>query len=101
MWSSWFNGVGDHTKGDYKDYMIVINAKSTSDIIFKTTINNLCIGTRYELSLYGANLNRAGTNYDKPNVSFRIQSAMYPNITLAEKTSDYMNEYNTFTWIEY
>ncbi|CAF4494567.1 unnamed protein product, partial [Rotaria sp. Silwood2] len=69
---AWHTDATDHT-GDPGGYMFLVNADPRPGQFYNSTVNNLCIGLRYEFSAYLANIVRPlGTI--KPNVRFEIRS---------------------------
>ena len=57
---AWFSGGLDHTQScsatGAKGYMVLVGIKSAHDNIISVNIKNLCIGLRYQFSVYIANV---------------------------------------------
>ncbi|CAF1254665.1 unnamed protein product [Rotaria sordida] len=65
------------------------------------TINNLCIGSRYEFSVYLANIAKKGTNLTPPNIKFEVQTATTPNTLLGTVATGDIPAYATLAWSNY
>ena len=104
-YSVWQAGALDHTPDTSTDgtkgYMMIVGANGDPGEVFRITLNNLCIGSRYEFSVYAANLVKKGSGLIKPNIRFEARTATSPNTLLASTTSGDMDEYDTLTWIPY
>lgn len=104
-YSPWHRGALDHspdtgTDGS-KGYMMLVGADHEPGEIFRLTMNDLCIGARYELSVYAANILKKGSNLIKANILFEVRTATSDNTLIATVTSGEMNEYDTLTWTQY
>ncbi|CAF1498573.1 unnamed protein product [Rotaria sordida] len=103
--SSWHQDTVDHTPNDdtttTHGYMMFVNAKETPDDVFRMTINNLCIGSRYEFSVYLANIAKKGTNLTPPNIKFEVQTATTPNTLLGTVATGDIPAYATLAWSNY
>lgn len=101
----WLAGALDHTPTTSTDgskgYMMLVGADVTPGEVFRITINDLVIGSRYEFSSYVANVVKKGSNIIKPNIRFEIRTASADNTLLASTTSGDIDEYDTLTWMQY
>ncbi|CAF1039041.1 unnamed protein product [Adineta steineri] len=97
--NSWHVGATDHT-GDKGGYMFLVNADFTPDQFYNSTVNNLCIGTRYEFSVYLTNV-CAESGLIEPNVRFEVRSLTAENQLLAQLSSGNVSQYATLTWARY
>ena len=73
---TWHTGAKDHTRGpggSRGGYMFLVNADYEPDQFYNGMVNNLCIGLRYEFSVYLANLCRPTYDRIKPNVRFEVR----------------------------
>ena len=52
---AWQTNATDHT-GDGDGYMMLVNADYNPGQFYNGTVNNLCVGQRYEFSVYLANI---------------------------------------------
>ena len=84
---AWHTGAGDHTI-DEKGYMFLVNADYTPGQFYNTTIGNLCIGQRYEFSVYLTNVcrNKTVCSID-PNVRFEMRTIPPGSKLLAQYSS--------------
>lgn len=98
---SWHNGALDYTDNDINGYMFLINFATTSQVIFKTTINNLCIGSEYLFSAYMGNVARKNSSLPKPNVTFEVWSETTQSRTLAQRSTNIISDYDTMIWTKY
>ena len=99
---AWHAGAKDHTM-DGNGYMMLVNAETTRGQFYNRTIGNLCVGQRYELSVYLANVCakqlRCPTD---PNVRFEMRSSPPENKLLAEYSSGNVPVHNTtMIWKQY
>jgi len=61
---SWLGGTpSDHTSGDGKGYMMLVNAAYGAGVLFQITVKDLTVGLRYQLSAYFANVNKKRNQY--------------------------------------
>jgi hypothetical protein len=96
---SWHTGATDHT-GNEGGYMFLVNADQQPGKFYNGTVNNLCVGQRYEFSVYLANICKPNKVPIKPNVLFQVRTTV-KNELLAELSSGNVAEYNTLTWEKY
>ncbi|CAF1317616.1 unnamed protein product [Adineta steineri] len=75
----WQIGKLDYATNEKNGYMFLVNvAKEKNTVIFNSTINDLCIGLRYEFSAYLANVDIPPTgSRQKPNVRFEVRAATF------------------------
>jgi hypothetical protein len=78
--------------------MYLINADKIGTQLFQSTFNDLCIGLRYQFSVFIANIFKKHDNSSKPNVLFQVRNGMFPNDLLAESSTGDIPEYDTMTW---
>ncbi|CAF3135540.1 unnamed protein product, partial [Rotaria sp. Silwood2] len=95
----WHTNARDHT-GDPGGYMFIVNADERPGQFYNGTVNDLCIGLRYEFSVYLANLMSIGGDI-KPNVRFEVRSPSLENRLLAKLSSGEIPEEKTLTWKKY
>jgi hypothetical protein len=97
---TWLAGGHDHT-GDSGGYMLVVNADYNPDQVFNYTINNLCVGTAYQLSAFVANLNKQGSNLILPDVTFEVHSTAAGTPVIASRNTGNVPEPASMTWTQY
>jgi hypothetical protein len=95
---AWHTGATDHT-GDDDGYMYLVNADFKPGQFYNGRVDNLCIGLRYEFSVYLANLCKPSGKIN-PNVLFEVRSTD-ENILLAQLNSGDIVEQETLTWEKY
>ena len=98
-YNAWHRGALDHTPNDINGYMFLVNADYNTGVFFNATVQNLCVGQRYELSIYAANLIRPFGRI-KPNIIFQIQTTTDHRV-VAELYTGPINESASMTWIQY
>ncbi len=95
----------DHTENDINGYMYLVNVGANNSQIFRSTVNYLCIGLRYELSAYLANLiiSSATAFFPalKPNIRFEVRNATNENQLLAQFSTGDIPEYEKMTWLKH
>lgn len=99
MGTAWHTGALDHTPNDTGGYMFLANADPNPGEFYRATINNLCIGQRYEFSAYITNIVRP-LGLAKPNVIFQIRSPS-DNTLIGQLGTGNIPEYSTMTWTKY
>lgn len=72
--NNWHTLTEDHTPGDERGYMMLVNASNSPGEFYKQTINDLCPGTTYEFAAYVVNVLQLRATGIKPNLTFRIES---------------------------
>ncbi|CAF1199503.1 unnamed protein product [Rotaria sordida] len=97
--NDWHTDATDHT-GDPGGYMFLINADEQPGQFYNGAVNNLCIGLRYEFSVYLANIMKL-TGRIKPSVRFEVRSPSLGNRLLAQLSSGDVPEDTTLTWRKY
>jgi hypothetical protein len=97
--SAWHVGAKDHT-GNAGGYMFLVNADYSAGQFFNRTVKNLCVGERYEFSVYLTNICKPTGDKIKPNVLFQIRTAV-GNELLGELNSGEVPEHNTLIWKKY
>jgi hypothetical protein len=95
--NTWHTNSLDHTEGDTGGYMFLVNANSNPDQFFNFTINNLCIGSQYELSAFLANIIGAPENRVKPNILFEIRTATTEKLLIAQLSTGSISDYGSMT----
>jgi hypothetical protein len=95
---AWHTNAMDHT-GDHGGYMYLVNAEFTPDQFYNSRIDNLCVGLRYEFSVYLANLCRPSDRI-LPNVLFEVRS-VNGDVLLAQLNSGDIAEHDKLTWERY
>ncbi|UJR07474.1 hypothetical protein I4U23_011763 [Adineta vaga] len=96
---AWHTNAVDHT-GDNGGYMLLVNADFQPGEFYKGTVDNLCIGLRYEFSVYLANVLRR-TDQIKPNVRFEVRSPSTGNRLLAQLRSGPIPVDKSLQWRKY
>ena len=106
--TTWHSGT-DHT-GLANGYMYVVNAANNPGEFFKKNITNLCPGTKYNFSIWAANLytTEAEVNFNgglgnsiKPNLTMLIQNPAAGNAILAGINTGPIAVTSSLTWINY
>ncbi len=95
---AWHTGATDHTGND-GGYMYLVNADFKPGQFYNGRVDNLCIGLRYEFSVYLANLCKPSGKIN-PNVLFEVRSTD-GNILLAQLNSGNIIEQENLTWEKY
>ena len=98
--NTWHTNAQDHT-GDGGGYMFLVNADYQPDQFYNGIVKNLCIGLRYEFSVYLANLCRPTFVRIKPNVRFEVRDPSNGNQLLARLTSGEIPSTSSLTWQKY
>lgn len=89
----------DHTPDDgMHGYMYYVRVFIANSQLFNFTLNNLCIGVRYEFSAYLGNVVKKEYNLMKPNIRFEVRMTTAGNPVLAEFSTGDIPEYDTMTW---
>ena len=99
---AWHTGAKDHTT-DENGYMMLVNAANSGGRFYYGVINELCVGQRYEFSVYLANVctNKSRCPVD-PNVRFEMRSMASDFKLLAEYSSgDVPINETTMVWKQY
>ena len=96
---TWHTGAQDHT-GDGGGYMFLVNADYEPDQFYNGIVGNLCIGLRYEFSVYLANLCRPTYVRINPNVRFEVRDVNSNNL-LAVLNSGEVQPTSILTWQKY
>ncbi|CAF1186036.1 unnamed protein product [Adineta ricciae] len=96
---AWHTGAIDHTE-DEGGYMLLVNADYRPGEFYKGQVDNLCIGLRYEFSVYLANL-CIPLDRIKPNVRFEVRSPSTGNQLLAQLRSGPIPVQRQLTWNKY
>ena len=94
----WHTNATDHS-GDNGGYMLLVNADYTPGQFYNGRVDNLCVGLRYEFSVYLANLFKPLGRIN-PNVLFEVRS-VYGNTLLAQLDSGSIAEHENLTWEKY
>jgi hypothetical protein len=94
----WHGGALDHTVNDTNGYMYLVSVIESNSQVFNYTVNDLCIGLRYEFSAYLANVMKNQTTYDKPNIRFEVLAVTAQNDLLAQLNTSDIPKYDTMNW---
>jgi hypothetical protein len=94
----WHTNATDHS-GDTGGYMYLVNADITPGQFYNGRVDNLCIGLRYEFSVYLANLCKPSDRIN-PNVLFEVRSVS-GNVLLAQLNSGDIVAHDNLTWEKY
>ncbi len=101
-YSVWHNGALDHTPNDVGGYMFFINVGTEANRqLFRSIVNNLCIGLRYEFSAYLTNVDKKQDNRYDPNVRFEVQASTSTKRSLAQLITGDIPQYGNLTWFKY
>jgi len=97
---TWIGGTpSDHTSGDGKGYMMLVNAAHGAGVLFQITVKDLTVGLRYQLSAYFANVVKKGGNLLLPDIL--IDARTVDNTLIASTPTGKVPEENTLTWKQY
>lgn len=96
----WHTGAIDHTPNDVDGYMFLANADPNPGQFYRSTVDNLCIGERYEFSAYLTNI-VGPYGLAKPNVIFEIRTPPPDNSLIGQLSSGDIPEYTVMTWTKY
>jgi hypothetical protein len=96
---AWHTNAPDHTDGN-GGYMLLVNADLQPGQFYNSLVHNLCVGLRYEFSVYLANVANVGSAI-KPNVRFEVRSPSIGNQLLAQLSSGEIPVNNTLSWNKY
>jgi hypothetical protein len=98
----WHVGALDHTPNDVGGYMFLINVGEKPDTqLFRSIVNNLSIGLRYEFSAYLTNVDKKRDNRAEPNVRFEVRANTSTNRSLAQLITGDIPQYGNLTWFKY
>jgi hypothetical protein len=92
--------IQDHTLNDTNGYMLVVNGNGNVAPFYNRTIDQLCLGERYEWSAYIANILRP-LSYVKPIIQLEVRSTTNPNFIIAQLNTEALDELPTLTWIRF
>jgi hypothetical protein len=95
---AWHTNALDHS-GNNGGYMYLVNADFTPGQFYNGRVDNLCVGLRYEFSVYLANLCKPSGKIN-PNVLFEVRSTD-ENVLLAQLNSGDIAEHDSLTWEKY
>lgn len=95
---AWHTNATDHSAGN-GGYMYLVNADFKPGQFYNGRVDNLCVGLRYEFSVYLANLCKPSGRIN-PNVLFEVRS-MEENTLLAQLNSGDIPERDILTWEKY
>jgi len=96
---AWHTGALDHTE-DNNGYMFLVNADFQPGQFYNGIVHDLCVGLRYEFSVYLANLGQSAHQI-KPNVRFEVRSPAIGNKLLAQLRSGEIPSQNSLKWNKY
>jgi hypothetical protein len=96
------DGALDHTANDVGGYMYFVDLAKSSGPFFNLIVNDICIGLRYELSVYFANVLKNGTK-DRidPNIGIEVRTATIGNELLEKFITGNIPKYDDMTWWKY
>jgi hypothetical protein len=95
----WHTEALDHTPNDAGGYMFLVDVADPKESeLFNSTVNGLCIGSRYEFSAYLANIVKKNLNDPKPNVRFEVRAQTVQKDILAQTITGDIPDYETMTW---
>ncbi|CAF2127883.1 unnamed protein product [Rotaria magnacalcarata] len=100
-YDTWYTGELDHTENDNDGYMLLANVEKNNTQLFSYSMNNLCVGLKYEFSAYLANVIRDELNSPKPNVRFEVWTATENGTLLARLCTDSISQCTNMTWAKY
>jgi hypothetical protein len=100
-YSHWHNEALDNTANDVGGYMYFVDVGAQGSQIFNSTIDDLCIGLRYEFFVYLANVIRKQHNLKKSNIRFEIRTTTVPNNLIAQWITGDIPSYDNMTWSKY
>jgi hypothetical protein len=95
---AWHTNATDHSE-DNNGYMYLVNANYEPGQFYNGRVDNLCIGLRYEFSVYLANLCKPSGRIN-PNILFEVRS-VDGNVLLAQLESGDVVERDRLTWEKY
>jgi hypothetical protein len=96
--NAWHTNATDHSE-DNNGYMYLVNANYEPGQFYNGRVDNLCIGLRYEFSVYLANLCKPSGRIN-PNILFEVRS-VDGNVLLAQLESGDVVEHDSLTWEKY
>ncbi len=96
---AWHTNAVDHT-GNNGGYMLLVNADFQPGQFYNGIVRNLCVGLRYEFSVYLANVLTSPDGI-KPNVRFEVRSPTIGNQLLAQLRSGEIPVQNSLKWDKY
>lgn len=81
--ATYWNSTSDHT-GNANGRMLIVNADVQQNVIFSTTVTNLCSNLKYSLNIWVANISNASQRnfcnavggYKQPALQFRVRDAV-------------------------
>ncbi|CAF1486077.1 unnamed protein product [Adineta ricciae] len=97
---TWHGSARDHTD-DANGYMLLVNANYKLGQLYNYTVTGLIIGSRYQFSVWAANIVISTLNQLKPNILFQVRSPSLDNILLAQIDTGPISEYSNLTWAQY
>ncbi|CAF4605837.1 unnamed protein product, partial [Rotaria magnacalcarata] len=100
-YDTWYTGELDHTENDNDGYMLLANVEKNNTQLFSYSMNNLCVGLKYEFSAYLANVIRDELNSPKPNVRFEVWTTTENGTLLARLCTDSISQCTNMTWVKY
>ena len=98
---SWHSGATDHTVSDINGYMLLFNLAGPVAPFYTQTFSYLCVGQRYEFSLYLANLVQQSANYVNPNIRLEVRSTSNQTDLIALWNVSEIIDENSLTWIHH
>ncbi len=86
LYSGWHQDIKDHTPNDKNGRFLLVNAVSFHNKIYQKTISNLSVDTKYEVSLWLANIFNSGhQNKCHPDSPLDLIIGIYDGDQLIEK----------------
>ena len=93
-------GALDHTMDadDNKGYMIIIDLDKKGGEFFRTTFTELCLGIRYEVSVYMVNVHKKRKEHLEPNIRLEIRTTTSDDRLLAELPTRTITSDDVMIW---
>lgn len=98
------NNEWDHTENDNGGYMYLVNVAGRNSKLFRSSVNYLCVGLRYEFSAYLANVlvKQRNNKWLYPsNIRFEIRDAINENQLVAQFSTGDIPIFEGLTWLKY
>jgi hypothetical protein len=98
IYYGWHVGAVDHTANDVDGYMYFVDVGEYGDQVFNFSVNDLCIGMRYEFSAYLANVMKKEHAHPEPNIRFEVRTATAESQLIAELPTGNISGYDNMAW---
>jgi hypothetical protein len=99
--NTWHTGALDRTMDEVNGYMYLVDIAAAGGQLFKSTVNDLCIGVRYEFSAYLANIIQKKHPSIKPNIRFEVQTTTGQKYLVAQLSTQDIPAFSKMTWKKY